>query len=119
MFGPRLFAFALLIVVSLASSSSCTADTDDGPTQDDMQEVATEACEQWSRCGVLPDGVSLEQCIANQVGSYQDAPECLAIYYYNECQTMLTCEELETLNELFMGLCLDEFEEARKVTCAP
>lgn len=119
MIEPKPFAFVLLLAASLGSGSSCAEEADEGPTQDEMQKVAAEACEQSIMCGFIPDEVTVEECIANQLGSYQDAPECLAVYYYDECQTALTCEEIDRLVQYRMGPCLDEFNEARRVTCVP
>ena len=113
---------SMLILVGLFSwGVSCSddgADSEKGPTQDEMREVATAACEQAIECGALPDGVTLDECIANQLGSYQDSRECVALYYYDACKTMLTCEEIDRLIQLQMGECLEESKEAGKVSCA-
>jgi hypothetical protein len=112
----------VLILAGLFSwGFSCNddgADPEKGPTQDEMREVATATCEQAMECGSLPGDVTLDECIANQLGSYQDSPECVALYYYDECKTMLTCEEIQQLIQLQMGQCLEESKEAGKVSCA-
>lgn len=113
---------SMLILAGLFSwGSSCSddgADPETGPTQDEMREVATATCEQAIECGSLPGDVTLDECIANQMGSYQDSPECVVLYHYDECKTALTCEEIQQMIQLQMGECLEESKEAGKVSCA-
>ena len=114
-------ASTLMLAGLLSWGLSCSddgADSEKGPTQDEMREVATAACEQATECGSLPGDVTLDECIANQLGAYQDSPECVALYHYDECKTMLTCEEIERLIQLQMGQCLEESKEASKFSCA-
>lgn len=117
------YAVTLLFAASLASGFSCSDDHDpeQGPTQAEMRQVAAEACEQGLGCGTIPDSVTLEECIANQVGAYQASSECLAVYYFDECLTTQTCEEIDRLDELHIGDCLDESNEASGLTavCVP
>ena len=84
-----------------------------------MEQVATDLCEKVIECGSHPSDVTLEECVAHQVGTYQDSPECVAVYYFNECLATQTCEELERLEILHIGDCLDERNETSKVQCDP
>jgi len=114
-FRPR--ALVLTLAASLAQGFSCADDDEPKrPTQEEMQQVASEACEQGLECGTIPDSVTVEECIANQVGAYQAAPECLAVYDLDECLTTQTCEELDRLDQLHIGDCADERDEAGRLT---
>lgn len=84
-----------------------------------MEQVATDLCEKELGCGSIPVDVTLEECVENQLGTYQASRECVAVYYFDECRTTQTCEELERLQQLNMGDCLDEREEAFDVQCVP
>jgi hypothetical protein len=121
MMGFKQYALMLSFAASLAAGFSCADDgePEKGPTQEEMQQVAAEFCEKEIGCGFLPDGVTLEECIANQVGTYQDAPECVAVYYFDECLTTQTCEEIDRLGLLHIGDCLDERDEKDRVQCDP
>jgi hypothetical protein len=111
----------LFITAPLALGSSCAEneDREQGPTEEEIQQVATELCEQTVECGSIPNDVTLEECIANRVGTYQDSPECVSHYYFDECLTTQTCEEIERLDRLHIGDCLDERDEADRVECDP
>lgn len=113
-------ALALALTASLAPGLSCADDDEPepGPTQEEMQHVASDACEQGIGCGSI-DGVTLEECIENQLGAYQVSPECVARYHLDECLTTQTCEEIDRLEQLNMGDCLDERDEASNVLCSP
>ena len=119
MVNPNSFALVLFLVASLASAPSCTDDADEGPTQDEMQQVAAAACEQLWACGLAPPDITLGECTAHQFGSYQDSPECLALFDYDECKMTITCEEIDRVQTLHVGPCLDELEAAAKVRCLP
>jgi hypothetical protein len=112
-------ALVLSLAASAASGSSCADDIDPepGPTQGEMQQVAADVCEKDIECGSIPNGVTREECIQNQLGAYQASSECLAVYYFDECRTTQTCEELERLSLLNVGDCLDERDEAFDVQC--
>lgn len=113
---------ALALALALAATGLSCADDDDpdpGPTQEEMQQVASDYCEKVITCGFNPPDVTLEECIANQVGTYQDAPECVARYDLDECLTTQTCEEMDRLEQLGVGDCLDERDEASNVLCSP
>lgn len=114
-------ALALFLVASLAPGVSCAddGDPDQGPTEEEMQQVASDFCEKEIGCGFIPGDVTLDECIANQVGTYQDSAECVAVYRFNECLATQTCEEIERLGQLHMGDCLDERDEADEVQCTP
>lgn len=113
-------ALALFLAASLAPGLSCADDSEpaQGPTQVEMQQVASDVCEQGIGCGSI-DGVTLEECIEYQVGAYQDSPECVAVYHFDECLATQTCEEIERLSQLNMGDCLEEREKAFEVQCVP
>jgi hypothetical protein len=122
MMGFKQCALALTLAASLAPGCSCADDDDPkGPTQDEMQQVAADACEKGIECGTIPSDVTLEECIANQVGAYQASSECSAVYYLDECLTTQTCEEIDRLNQLNIGDCVDERDEASRVhaLCVP
>jgi hypothetical protein len=114
-------ALALFLAASLAPVVSCADDNEpeQGPTQEEMQQVASGVCEQGIGCGSIPSDVTLEECVANQLGAYQVSPECVAVYYFDECLTTQTCEEIDRLEQLNMGECLDERDEAFDVQCVP
>ena len=106
-------ALALFLAASLAPGFSCADDDEPkGPTQEEMQQAASDACEKGLECGTVPSDVTLEECVANQVGAYQAAPECLAVYRLDECLATQTCEEIDRLDQLHVGDCADEREEA-------
>jgi hypothetical protein len=111
-------ALMLFFAGSLAPALSCADDgePEKGPTEEEMRQAASEACEQGLECGTIPGSVTLEECIANQLGAYQAAPECLAVYHLDECLATQTCEELDRLDQLHMGDCADEREEAGGLT---
>lgn len=113
-------ALALSLAATLAGGFSCADDDEpeQGPTQEEMQQVAADACEHGLGCGYI-DAITLEECIEYQIGVYQDVPECVAYYYFDECLTTQTCEEIERLGQLQMGDCLDERDETDKVQCDP
>ncbi len=118
----RAGVLALFFAASLALGFSCADDHDPehGPTQEEMQQVAVEYCEHEMVCGFLPARVTLEDCVANQIGTYQDAPECVARYYLDECLTMLTCEDIDRLNHnIDIGSCEDERDAVFNVLCTP
>ena len=116
-FRPR--ALALSLTASLAPGFSCGDDDEPkGPTQEEMQQVASEACEHGIGCGYI-DAITLEECTEYRVDVYQVSPECVAHYHLDECLTTQTCEEVERLNVLHIGDCLDEREETDKVQCVP
>jgi hypothetical protein len=121
MMGFKQCALTLSLAVLLASGFSCADDDEpeQGPTQEEMQQVASEYCEKDIGCGFSPHDVTLEECIANRVGTYQDSPECVSHYYFDECLTTQTCEEIERLDRLHIGDCLDERDEADRVECDP
>lgn len=114
---------ALALATSLASGFSCADDDDpeQGPTQEEMLQVAADVCEHGIGCGYI-DAITLEECTAYQVDAYQAAPECLAVYYFNECLSMLTCEDAERLeHNIDIGSCKDERDEAGGLSalCVP
>ena len=111
----------LVFATSLAPGLSCADDSEPakGPTQDEMEQVATDLCEKELACGFTPAEVTVEDCIENQLGAYQVSPECVAVYDFDECRATQTCEELERLEQLNMGDCLDEREKAFDVQCVP
>ena len=84
-----------------------------------MEQVAANLCQKELECGFTPVDVTVEECTANQLGAYQVSPECVAVYHFDECRTTQTCEELERLQQLNMGDCLDERDEAFDVQCVP
>jgi hypothetical protein len=100
-------------------SAGTSDDPEQGPTQEEMQQVATELCERGIECGFTPAQVTLEECIANQIGTYQYSAECVTRYYLDECLTTQTCEEIQRLEVLHMGDCLDERDENGEVVCPP
>lgn len=112
----------LTLAVLLASGFSCADDDEpeQGPTQEEMQQVASDVCEQGIGCGTI-DAITLEECIEYEVGVYQVSPECVAVYYLDECLTTQTCEEIERLNQLNIGECADERDETSRVhaLCVP
>lgn len=114
-------ALTLSLAVTLAAGFSCADDGDpkQGPTDEEMRQVASGFCEKEIGCGFIPGDVTLEECIANQVGAYQDSAECVTHYSFDECLATQTCEEIERLSQLNMGDCLDERDEADKVECDP
>jgi hypothetical protein len=114
-------ALALTLAASLAPGFSCADDEPEkGPTEAEMRQVAVDACAQGIECGTIPDSVTLDECIENQVGTYQVSRECVAFYDYDECLTTLTCEEIDQLNHnIDIGSCVDERDETDKVQCVP
>lgn len=116
-------ALALSLAASLTPGLSCADDEgpEQGPTQEEMRQAASDACEKGIECGTVPGDVTQEECVANQVGAYQAAPECLAVYHLDECLATQTCEEIERLNQLNIGDCAGERDEASRVhaLCVP
>jgi hypothetical protein len=113
-------ALTLVFAASLVSGVSCADDEDreQGPTREQMQQVAADACEHGLECGSI-DAITLEECIEYKVGAYQVSHECVAYYVLDECLTTQTCEEIERLNVLQIGDCLDERDEAFDIQCVP
>jgi hypothetical protein len=120
MTGFKQCALTLSLAILLASGFSCADDDEpeQGPTQEEMQQVASNVCEQGIGCGSI-DGLTLEECIEYQIDAYQVSPECVAVYYLDECLTTQTCAEIERLNVLSIGDCLDERDKAFDVQCVP
>jgi hypothetical protein len=120
MMSFKQYALVLSLAASLASGSSCADDEgpEQGPTQEEMQQVAAENCEHGIECGYI-DAITLEECIEYQTGAYLALTECVALYYFDECLTTQTCEEIQRLTNLHIGDCLDERDAAFDVQCIP
>jgi hypothetical protein len=117
----RQCARALSLLATLVAGFSCADDhePEQGPTQEEMQQVAADLCEKGIECGSGPNDLTMEECIEYHVGTYRGSPECVAFYYFHECLTTQTCEEIERLETLHIGACVDERDEADKVICDP
>jgi CMP-2-keto-3-deoxyoctulosonic acid synthetase len=117
------FNYCVLVPCLVAALMELACADDDqpeqGPTQAEMQDVASEFCEIVISCGSVPHDVTLDDCIANQLGTYQYAPECVARYHLDECLTTQTCEEIERLRVLNIGDCLDARDDVSRVSCPP